>query len=675
MPYNKPVKRRVGLSNPTRQNYMTRSDVIELLSEMGLTEQQEYHQLEPLEVMDIYRDGEGRVKQPGSIIGRYCISQNIKPPENMKLFRPLNSNMIQMPLVGEIYVGFDDEDGNSYYVGRINKDFVKVNQFDFDRSGNIRKESINTTDASQAVLNSLVLQEGEENKRAKPRVIGKYVEQSGLGGLDSAIKANVYEGDTLIQGRFNNFIRLGSNTNKPATNTGNIKIVSGLTSRGEDPRNDASSIYLTTNEQLKYPEPTAFYDDEGNLDFSYDRYGNKKHKSYAMSTVSKSTIRGQSTDKKNPNRTMNIEKYDGPQILLNSERLVLNADGYKTYQPNRGDGPTEDVGGEIGIFARNTVHIKGSRVQISNTGPEGSISLNASSVASEYKQKLSLTKDLNDAKIILAPDNMQELGAIFAKQVEWNLDFLKVQLASLIPAAIPGTRAIPNPGWFTNIRNKIRNAKKLLEFNDLVFKLKWLDKTSLKTYTIDELKDAFKPVPGFGGIIDGLASLKDAKGKVDQYKQQIEAAKSQLESTKTEGLKKVASTTSQLKDRFVDDWKKIPTDDEMDNLADGLKDYTDEGGSLSEIGMEKINPRLEEYKDLKEREERFEGVDGNENIILRKRIDEIKEFVKNEITLGNADGAEQKILQTDVQIEAYNGQEVLADSFLELANEIQTEEK
>ena len=162
-------------------------------------------------------------------------------------------------------------------------------------------------------------------------------------------------------------------------------------------------------------------------------------------------------------------------------------------------------------------------------------------------KKVQLNKALG-GDVILAPEGMKEMGQVLAKQVEWNLDFLKVQIASLIPAAIPGTRAIPNPAWLANIKAKIDNAKKLLEFNDLVFKLGWLDKTKLKTYTIDELKEAFKPIPGFGNIIQGIASLSEFKNKVEDIKGQIDSKIEQSKSLKTQALTTVSSTIDSVKD-------------------------------------------------------------------------------------------------------------------------------
>jgi len=56
-------------------DFITRKELEDVLKQRQVTEH--FYQIEPLEVLDIYRQG-GRVSQPGAVIGRYCISEKSK---------------------------------------------------------------------------------------------------------------------------------------------------------------------------------------------------------------------------------------------------------------------------------------------------------------------------------------------------------------------------------------------------------------------------------------------------------------------------------------------------------------------------------------------------------------------------------------------------------------------
>jgi|TARA_Y100000004_G_C8779306_1_gene354258 hypothetical protein len=95
--------------------------------------------------------------------------------------------------------------------------------------------------------------------------LGKYFIENPNGSK----KLVAREGDTILQGRFGNSIRLGSNQsedffNNPQTSefidSPNIKIVSGITDNGSDDRvvyqekldTEVNSIYLTTKENVSF---------------------------------------------------------------------------------------------------------------------------------------------------------------------------------------------------------------------------------------------------------------------------------------------------------------------------------------------------------------------------------------------------------------------------------------
>ena len=96
-----------------------------------------------------------------------------------RTFLPLNSNIIQYPLRGELWLGMSYK-GQQYYLARLSENITDVNFEAFNESSLSRNQ---TTDDSR----------GNYFIDTKPPT------------------ANINEGDTLIQGRFGNSIRLGSN--------------------------------------------------------------------------------------------------------------------------------------------------------------------------------------------------------------------------------------------------------------------------------------------------------------------------------------------------------------------------------------------------------------------------------------------------------------------------------
>ena len=117
-----------GLDNPLGDGIVTRNELFTILEQIKSTSL--YNQIEPLEVMDISRIG-GRVKQKGAIIGRYIFSEQGNEPQKMFEFLPLDSNIQQLPLVGEVYLGLSVK-GQRYYFGRVSENPAIVNPNDFN---------------------------------------------------------------------------------------------------------------------------------------------------------------------------------------------------------------------------------------------------------------------------------------------------------------------------------------------------------------------------------------------------------------------------------------------------------------------------------------------------------------------------------------------------------------
>ena len=216
-----------GESDPLANRVMT-TDAVKLLIRQIMGESTDF-EMEPVEVIN-FNDN-------GSIQGRYVVSEHDKPVEELNNFIPLSQNVIQYPVAGEVVIGVEFF-GKRYYFSNINPTPVKINSQQFN---------ISNTSSPNAPNNSDFIDE----KNGRNFII---------------------EGDTTLQGRFNNSITLSSN--QPRTNSPNIAI-----------QNDEGQVLMTQNQKVFYSEPT-----------------------YTLSTE------------------VGIDKdYDKPQIIFDSDRIMINA--------------------------------------------------------------------------------------------------------------------------------------------------------------------------------------------------------------------------------------------------------------------------------------------------------------------------------------------------------------
>ena len=247
---------------------------------------------EPAEVLEVYTDtiDESLI---GAVRARFDVSQQNQPLEDANIFYPLDSNVLQVPVQGEEILGCEFG-GRYFYMSKLNKSNTATNDSNFGVS------ALGTGDPY----------EDFEFK------FGKYFNPS-----SRVKKLFMREGDTIIQGRFGNSIRLGSNQfqsgsldKRNLTESPNVKIVAGGFTNGpiyneslvsdissEVTSEEKSSVYLTTDEYVPYED-----------------------------------VGVKSTFDNNPT-------YFKPQVIIQSDRIVFNSKG--------------DDGG-IGIYSRDNVEIK-----------------------------------------------------------------------------------------------------------------------------------------------------------------------------------------------------------------------------------------------------------------------------------------------------------------------------
>ena len=161
-----------GIDKAFDNELITRNELYAILDQ--LKDESQFHQLEIFEVVDV------DTENVGSVIGRYVYSEQGDSLEEIgdRPFLPLNSNIIQYPLRGELWLGLDYK-GQQFYLSRLSKDITDVNYRKLNESAISENQTLD-------------LSRGGTYQEISPE------------------HADVEVGDTLIQGRFGNFITLTS---------------------------------------------------------------------------------------------------------------------------------------------------------------------------------------------------------------------------------------------------------------------------------------------------------------------------------------------------------------------------------------------------------------------------------------------------------------------------------
>ena len=230
---------------------------------------------EPVEVLDVLTDVND--SNATAVSGRYVVSQQNRPIEQTFLFYPLDPNNLQIPVRGEVVLGTEFL-GKYYYMSKLN----------------IQNSPIANTKPNISSYASKPVEDFQ---------LGKYFTENPNGSK----KLITREGDTILQGRFGNSIRLGSNQsedffNDPQTSdfidSPNVKIVSGISDIGNDENvyyqenlnTEINSIYLTTKEKVSFNYNNEEIDniDEPQITIQSDNivfHGRKQFNVYADKVV------------------------------------------------------------------------------------------------------------------------------------------------------------------------------------------------------------------------------------------------------------------------------------------------------------------------------------------------------------------------------------------------------
>ena len=268
-------------TGPISSRIQNTESILRLLKEIE-DSPNEFYELEPMEVVAVHldasksyfpqkKDGGPDYSFLGGIKGRFVNSELGKNIDSLFDYKPLNPNFQSTPVVGEIVIGVKYLD-QRFYTTQINL-FGNPN-FNTQHGISVgkKKDTLTSTEGITDLPNSddRGIETGHYFKRA-----------------DDARRLLPNEGDVIIEGRFGNSIRIGSDIRNENEDSPNMIISVGHTIEGdtkvpieEKIDTDGSSIYMTTNQELK---PT-------------------------LGAESK----------------LIPSPYDGKQIFLNSDRIILN---------------------------------------------------------------------------------------------------------------------------------------------------------------------------------------------------------------------------------------------------------------------------------------------------------------------------------------------------------------
>ena len=207
----------------------------------------------------------------GGVKGRFVNSELGMNIDSLSDFKPLNPNFQTTPVVGEIVIGVKYL-GQLFFTTQLNL-FGNPN-FNTQHGISVgkKKDTLSSSDGIDDLPNS-------DDRGIET---GHYFKK-----MDDARKLLPNEGDVIIEGRFGNSIRIGSDIRNENEESPNMIFSVGHTIEGdtkvpieEKIDTDSSSVYLTSNQELNF------------------------------------TIGAESQLIPAP--------YDGKQILLSSNRIILN---------------------------------------------------------------------------------------------------------------------------------------------------------------------------------------------------------------------------------------------------------------------------------------------------------------------------------------------------------------
>ena len=358
----------------TVDSVLTRSSVDALIAEKLSSE--DFYELEPAEVLEVLQGGikhselpdiyklegaEGPIEDysyVGAVKARFIYSQQGKEASFVYL-KPLNPNMYSVPAVGEIVVGVKYL-GEFFYTTIIN---IHGNN-NFNQVPNV--SLLNTKGTPPTIAPGKKLTRDKTARRVVPQ-----------------------EGDVLIEGRFKNHIKLGSNIINEEESP-NIHIVAGHLLNGDsDP---TENKWREANENYEKQLEKPFKDDgskknirEKPLFSDLDKDASSIYLTTKEELFVTPPFKSQFEDA--------VPPYTDQTILINSDKIILNAQ-------NTGNIVLSSVKNVI-VSSKEEVIIETPKLTIGGDGAEENIVLGKK-----------LLEALNDIVTILESGLVCPVGAV-----------------------------------------------------------------------------------------------------------------------------------------------------------------------------------------------------------------------------------------------------------------------
>ena len=214
----------------------------------------QFYELEPLEVLEVHLDDTRNSFPQGSdgpdytylggVKGRLVISETGKNIDKLSDYKPLNPNIQTTPVIGEIVIGVK-------YLGQL----FYTTQVNFFGNPNFNTQHGLSKGKSKDTLVSDNIDTANEQDDTGVK-LGYYLEPT-----QDVRRLLPQEGDVLIEGRFGNTIRIGSDIKNENEDSPNIILNAGQsTDDFPNPKQpieeridtDGSSVYITTNQPLTF---------------------------------------------------------------------------------------------------------------------------------------------------------------------------------------------------------------------------------------------------------------------------------------------------------------------------------------------------------------------------------------------------------------------------------------
>lgn len=203
-----------------------------------------FYETEPAEVLFVYTDPSHEnfptidelpdLSFLGGVRARLLYSEQGNNIDVCKDYKPLNPNIMSYPVIGEVVVGVSYGDSN-FYISTIN--------FDGSPSDN-QRFGVSSGDLKHTLLSTNF---NTPNRSIDDKLQGYYYINQ------YAPKLIPDEGDVIIEGRFGNSIRFGSNQRIDNTEeSSTVHITTGRKYDVEAVDEDASTILLSENTETQY---------------------------------------------------------------------------------------------------------------------------------------------------------------------------------------------------------------------------------------------------------------------------------------------------------------------------------------------------------------------------------------------------------------------------------------